>query len=136
MKFLLIALSLVTVSLAFADNVQRAPYHAASFPTKPGEYIHKQWKYIYIIENEGTRSEKRIGKLYLEGKEVKGDQGELLQEHLGIFVYFGEIGFNQGWLNTLTYNQPVFDKNGEITADVRAMLFPAKKAQQGAAANP
>jgi hypothetical protein len=140
MNPLFIALFLAATCACFGDPVQRAPYHAAEFPTKPGEYFHKQWKYVYIIKNQGTRSEQRIGELFLEGKKVTGTKGELLQEHLGFFMYFGEIGYNQGWLNTMTYDQPVFEgKQFELTPEAKLItnsFAKKKKTEQDAAANP
>jgi hypothetical protein len=139
MKYLLIALLLIATPAISSDRNQWASYHATKFPTNPGEYIYKQWKYIYIIKNKGTRSEQRIGKLFLDGKEVKREKGELLQEYLGFFMYFGDIGFNQGWLNTMTYDTPVFvDDKFELTPDTKKITdsFSRAKAQQDAAANP
>ena len=118
-----------------SEPVRTEP-NVAGYPTKQGTYIHKQWKCMYEIKNEGTRSEVRIGSLFLEGKPVEGDAGELLQELFGHFLYFGKEGYNQGWLNTLTYNQPVFDSNGDLTEGARSLLPMKNAAEQGAAVNP
>jgi hypothetical protein len=101
---------------------ERDIYQAAAFPTKPGVYKHKGWRYEYTVENSGTRSEKRVGRLFLGGEEVKGAPGEILEEHLGRFVWFGVNGYNRGWLNTLTYDRPVFDNAGSLTPAARALL--------------
>jgi hypothetical protein len=106
------------------------------YPTKAGEYSNKGWKYVYEIQSKGTRSERRIGKLFLNGEEVKGEIGELNQEPIGFFLYFGEGGYNRGWLNTLTYDQGVFDDEGNPSKKAKALLSGArereKKAEQAA----
>jgi hypothetical protein len=136
MKLLFSAILLSFPWETTAGEPMRAHPNAASFPTKQGTYIHKQWKYVYEIKNEGTRSEVRIGRLFLEGKLIEGEPGELLQELFGHFIYFGDKGWNQGWLNTLTYNRPVFDSNGHLTEKARALLPKSKEAEQGATATP
>ena len=93
-----------------------------AFPAKSGESSHKGWKYIYEIKFKGSRSEKRIGRLFLNGKEIKGKIGELSQESIGTFIYFGEFGYNRGWLNTLTYDEAVFAKDGSPTPEVVSRL--------------
>jgi hypothetical protein len=127
-KTLQLLLVFLTLSLpAIAESVV--------FPTKAGEYLHKGWKYVYEIQHQGTRSERRIGRIFLNGKEVKGEIGELNQEPIGFFIYFGEHGYNQGWLNTLTYNHKVFDEDGAPTKQVSELLRSArekKKTEQDA----
>lgn len=87
------------------------------FPTKPGSYSHQEWKYTYQILHPGTRSEQRIGTLFFQGKQVKGGIiGELLDEPIGKLCDFGETGFNRGWLNTLTGDRAIIDKDGNPTA--------------------
>jgi hypothetical protein len=93
-----------------------------TFPAKAGKYTHKGWEYVYEVELKGTRSEKRIGRLFLNGKEIKGKIGELNQEPIGIFIYFGESGYNKGWLNTLTYDEAVFAEDGSPTSKVTSLL--------------
>ena len=97
------------------------------FPTKAGEYSHKGWRYVYEIQHQGTRSERRIGRLFLNGKEVKGEIGELNQDPIGFFLYFGEHGYNQGWLNTLTYDHEVFGKDGGPTKQASDLLRAARE---------
>ena len=108
-----------------------------TFPAKAEEYTHKGWKYVYEVQQKGTRSEKRVGRLSLNGKEIKGKVGELGQEPLGIFIYFGEVGYNQGWLNTMTYDKAVFAEGGvptpEVTALLRVLRDAKSKAEQGGA---
>lgn len=130
MRFLTLLISVGWLFVANAEEVVRSSAGAASFPTKQGVYIHKQWKYEYIIEKPGTRSEKRIGKLFLEGKEIKGDVGELLQENFGHFIYFGAAGYNQGWLNTLTYDRPVFSDDGGVSEAARPLLVSKRENKQ------
>lgn len=112
-------ISFAICCLANADPV--------TFPTKAGEYSHKVWKYVYEIQHQGTRSERRVGRLFLNGKEVKGEIGELGQEPIGFFIYFGEHGYNQGWLSTLTYDQKVFGKDGLQTMQSSALLQAARE---------
>ena len=112
---LLIVLAATTLAQRVEPPRERGVYHAAAYPTKPGVYRHKGWRYEYAVEAVGTRSERRIGRLFLEEREVTGTPGELLEEFLGRFVYFGGTGYNRGWLNTLTYERPVFDDAGSLT---------------------
>jgi hypothetical protein len=118
----LLAIFLISGLSISAEEVIRSQPNVAGFPTKPGEYIHKQWKYVYEIQNPGTRSEVRIGRLTLEGKPLVGEPGELLEELFGRFIYFSDRGWNRGWLNTLTYDRPVFDKDGNPTDEARQIL--------------
>ena len=117
-------LHLLLVFLAFSLQAIAEP---VAFPTKAGEYSYKGWKYVYEIQHQGTRSERRIGRLFLNGKEVKGEIGELNQEPIGFFLYFGEHGYNQGWLNTLTYDHEVFGKDGVPTQQASDLLRAARK---------
>lgn len=111
-----------------------------TFPAKAGKYTHKGWEYVYEVELKGTRSEKRTGRLFLNGKEIKGKIGELSQEPIGIFIYFGETGYNQGWLNTLTYDEAVFAEDGSPTPGVTSLLQALRakktKAEQGGTGQP
>ena len=109
----------ILISFLFCAMCRAAP---VTFPAKAGEYTSKGWKYVYEVKLKGTRSEKRIGRLFLNGKEIKGKISELHQEPIGIFIYFGESGYNQGWLNTLTYDKSVFAEDGSPTAEVLSLL--------------
>jgi len=115
---LLLLISLVLCSRGSAEPV--------TFPTKAGEYSEKGWKYVYEIQHQGTRSERRTGRLFLNGKEVKGEIGELKQEPIGSFINFGEHGYNQGWLNTLTYDGKVFEKDGTASEQAKQLLHAAR----------
>jgi hypothetical protein len=119
-------LLIVVSATAFAQRVEppreRGVYHAAAYPTKPAVYRHKGWRYEYAVEAAGTKSERRMGRLFLDEREVTGSPGELLEEFLGRFVYFGSSGYNRGWLNTLTYDRPVFDDAGLLTPAAREAL--------------
>ena len=64
------------------------------YPTRPGTYKSGEWEYKYTIQDKGTRSERRIGKLERNGKEVAGKRGQVLDTPLGRFLYFGKGG---GW---------------------------------------
>jgi hypothetical protein len=107
---------------AFAVSFGASLAGELAFPTQAGEYSHKGWKYTYEVSLKGTRSERRIGRLYLNGKEVKGQIGELHQEPIGTFIYFGDEGYNQGWLNTMTYDASVFADDGAPTPEVTKLL--------------
>ncbi len=127
----------ILISLLFCAMCGAEP---VTFPAKAGEYTHKGWKYVYEVRLKGTRSEKRIGRLFLNSKEIKGKIGELHQEPIGIFIYFGEGGYNQGWLNTLTYDKAVFAEDGSPTAEVASLLRAirdkkTKEAEQGVHGN-
>ena len=112
-------LRLLLISLSLCGPGRADPVPS---PTKAGEYSHKGWKYVYEIQSKGTRSERRIGRLFLNGKEVKGEIGERKKEPIGLFLYFGEGKYNSGWLNTLTYDQSVFDKDGNLTEKAKGLL--------------
>jgi hypothetical protein len=72
-------------------------------------------------------------------EEVKGEIVERNQEPFGFFIYFGEHGYNQGWLNTLTYDHEVFGKDGGPTQQASDLLRAArkkKKTEQAGAGQP
>jgi hypothetical protein len=120
-------LSVALVASAVAQRMEppqtRGIYHSAAYPTKPGVYRHKGWRYVYEIEAPGTRSERRTGRLFLGDREITGSAGELLEEYLGKFVYFGARGYNRGWLNTLTYDRRVFEGDTvTITSAAKSLL--------------
>ena len=121
-------ISQTTVSV-FCSQGRAEP---VTFPTKAGEYSEKGWKYVYEIQHQGTRSEQRTGRLFLNGKEEKGVIGELKREPIGFFIYFGEHGFNQGWLNTLTYDGKVFEKDGTTTEQAQLLLHADRMAPEDA----
>lgn len=91
----------------------------AEYPTESGTYKNDGWKYVYSIEFEGTRSEARIGKLYQNGKEVSAPLGTIKSTPVGRFMHCShqdsDQGFNRGWLNTSTYDKPVFEQDGSLT---------------------
>ena len=122
----LIVIFFVLTAVGFAQRMeppaQRGIYHSAAYPTKPGTYRHKGWRYEYSVEAAGTRSERRTGRLFLEDREVSGQVGEILEEFVGRFVYFGDTGYNRGWLNTLTYDRPVFEKDVKLTSAAKELL--------------
>jgi hypothetical protein len=113
---------LLCLFIAAALPASAAP---VPFPSTAGNYDQKGWHYTYKIEGPGTRSERRIGKLFFEGKEVKGKPGEVNRGPLGPLVYFGEGGYDQGWLNTRTYDRMVFKADGTLTDEVRQLFLPA-----------
>ncbi len=82
------------------------------YPTKPGTYRKDGWEYTYTITGKGTRSETREGVLKKDGKQVGGGKGEIIETPLGRLQYFQDR-YNSGWLNTLTYDMPVFPGDAE-----------------------
>jgi hypothetical protein len=128
LRSLLLAVAIATSAVAQRTEPPETggTYHSAAFPTKPGEYRHKGWRYVYEVEAPGTRSERRTGRLFLEGREIIGFAGEILEEYLGKFVYFGTSGYNRGWLNTLTYDRPVFEGDTITLTTSAKTLLPRK----------
>jgi len=127
LRALLIASLLATP--IFAQRIEsphtRGIYHAAAYPTKPVVYRHKGSRYLYEIQDAGTKSERRTGRLFLDDHEITGSTGEILEEYLGKFVYFGMTGYNRGWLNTLTYDRPVFEHDMiSVTPAAKSLLPP------------
>lgn len=102
----------------------------ASFPTKAGTYESGPWKYIYHITSKGSRSERRHGQLFQKGLPVPGTLGDVRDNPLGRFVYFGDKpqNYSRGWLNTLSYDKPVFDKAGKVIPEL-AVYFKRTAAQ-------
>jgi len=90
------------------------PARPCDFPTQPGTYKSGEWEYVYEIGNPGTQSERRTGRLLRNGVEVTGKPGEVQDTPLGQFLYFGKRPYNIGWLNTVTYDQPVFGREGRV----------------------
>lgn len=125
---LLLAISLVSlpscsIPRAPGDPLEKLPLdqrtlHAVAFPTEPGQHSLGDWIYQYDVLGRGTRSERRIGVLALEGFVEEGTHGEIRTTPLGTFLYL-EGWWNSGWLNTLTYDRPVFGVAGELTAEAR-----------------
>lgn len=103
---------------------------AAAFPTKEGSYVAAGWRYDYAILARGSRSERRIGTLLHDGVVLGGAPGDVRETPLGRFAYFGlEPGhYNVGWLNTMTYDTPVFGADGALVADVAGYLAASQPA--------
>ena len=110
----LLILGLLLVGMPLQSHASEVKH-----PTAAGDYENKNWKYSYKVESKGTKSERRIGMLFFEGKPVVGKIGEVRKTPWGNFIYFGKNNrWNQGWLNTLTYDQPVFGKDGKPTKKI------------------
>jgi hypothetical protein len=92
---------------AAANTPAQSPEGACAFPTKPGVYPLQGWTYRYEIMLPGTKSECRIGTLMKDGQPISGKLGQVILTPLGQFKYFEGDRYNQGWLNTLTYDRPV-----------------------------
>lgn len=57
--------------------------------------------------------------MYYRGELFKGKVGDLVDEPIGRFAYFGENNsWNQGWLNTRTYDKPVFGPASNLTSEM------------------
>ena len=99
-------------------HVGRRP---CDFPTRPGTHEAGEWRYT-LDGDPASDSESLVlnGRLFRDGQEVFGRIGEVTETPLGTFVYFGKrhqvSHWNCGWLNTCTYNDPVFDQEGRIRA--------------------
>ena len=112
---IVVAAGLITLALS-----TRSPVEPAAFPCKPGSYVRDDWRYDYSITSVGSRSERRVGRLFKGDEEVTGSLGEIRETPLGQFAYFGSHvrAYNSGWLNTLTNDSPVFSKCGKVLPDV------------------
>jgi len=94
-------------------------HRRCAFPTRPG--IYEQWEWKYVLHGDpSSNSQSSVvgGQLYRSGVEVVAEIGQVMDTPLGKFAYFGREKeadhYNWGWLNTCTYNDPVFDANGEV----------------------
>ncbi|MFO0839484.1 MAG: hypothetical protein U1D55_13290 [Phycisphaerae bacterium] len=106
------------------------PAGAVAFPSRSGSYSFGAWRYDYLVTATGTRSERRIGRLFERGRELAGSPGDVRDTPLGRFAYFGvgDTRYNIGWLNTLTYDMPVFDSDGRLLPEVASGLLNARDA--------
>jgi len=95
---------------------------SAGYPTSPGTYQSGAWKYVYVTQLKRTRSETRIGKLYQNGTLVAGKIGQTRSTPVGVFALFPSTGYNQGWLNTRTYDRPVFGPDGKLLPEVKSIF--------------
>jgi len=119
----IIAVTLAVVCLALAlVGFLRLRGGPAGFPTAPGEYEKNGWGYTYAITGKGTRSERRVGTLFRGGKQVAGDVGDTQETPLGRFALFPAGTYDSGWINTRTYDRPVFDSSGNLLPEVRRLL--------------
>jgi hypothetical protein len=126
-------------SSAPVDKPSSSPTHLAApplpalFPTKAGSYTVDAWRYDYSVTAPGSRSERRAGRLYKGGQEIIGTLGEVRDTPLGRFAFFGSNAwrYNLGWLNTLTYDQPVFGPEGEPLPTVRGYFAKPEDTESG-----
>lgn len=82
------------------------------YPTPPGKYhAGQEWLYSYEIVRSKTPSEIRLGQLYYQGQIIGGTPGSISNTVFGPLMFFNTRN-NQGWLNTLANNVPVFDRKG------------------------
>jgi len=120
-KRLIIALAIagLVLMLLVAGYVNKRK--AGGHPTSPGTYQSGEWKYVYVVQLEGTRSETRIGSLYQNGALVTGTVGETRRTPVGVFALFPSTGYNQGWLNTRTYDRRVFGPDGKLLPELKGL---------------
>ena len=95
-------------------------------PTQTGEYTSGPWTYSYKIEAKATRSEGRRGRLTYKGIELRAPLGTILVTPFGRLLQLlpPEIkGWGAGgWVNTLTYDRPVFKADGTLTDELARQL--------------
>ena len=118
-----LALGVVVVVVAVLITIalsKSSPIDSAAFPCKAGSYVLDEWRYDYLIKAAGTRSERRVGRLFSGDEALIGSLGEIRETPLGRFAYFGSHvpGWNTGWLNTMTNDSPVFSKDGKVLPDL------------------
>jgi hypothetical protein len=65
-----------------------------------------KWSYEYTVSALGTRSEKRVGALQLDGKEIAGKVGDGVRTPWGLMQRF-EAAYEVGWLLEGTYGHPI-----------------------------
>jgi len=107
-------------------EIDPAVLERVRYPTDPGSYRLGEWQYTYEVRSEGTRSERRVGTLLRRGGVVRGASGDVKETPFGKFVYFDTIWEN-GWLNTRTYDRRVFDDDGEPIEELREFLEGVRK---------
>jgi hypothetical protein len=95
------------------------------YPTAPGSYQLRDWRYTYEVRSEGTRSERRVGTLLHRGSVVRSSPGTVMKTPFGTFMYF-DTPWESGWLNTRTYDRRVFGEDGKPIEEVREFLEGAK----------
>lgn len=99
--------------------------------TKSGTYISGKWKYVFTITAKGTKSEKRYGQLYYDGKELlplsvkyvsrKTPWGEIVQGGVASMM---TINIPDGWIP-----KEAFDSAPEIPP-IESFFFSKKKKKQ------
>lgn len=116
------ALAFCVIFVGVAGFITLALYNTppAGFPCRPGSYSRDEWRYDYAIKAAGTRSERRVGRLFKGDQALIGSLGEIRETPLGRFAYFGSNvrAYNSGWLNTMNNDSPVFSKDGEVLPDL------------------
>ena len=103
------------------DKTSEAILEGVKHPSKAGTYISGDWTYVYGVAAKGSRSERRMGSLFLRGFPVKGHVGSVKDTPFGRLIYW-EGHWNSGWINTMTYDKPIFDSKGEVSKDIKRQL--------------
>lgn len=101
------------------------PAYWADVPTNlpPGverieDWDGNKWAYQRRFKFKGSRSERLTGELTYDGKPIEhAEPGTILFTPLGKFIYFGptDLGYTNGWLNTLQHNIRLFKDDGSLT---------------------
>lgn len=116
-----------------------APDRCAAAPYQPDDEIRTngQWKLVTVVLHKGTRSQKVIGKIEYDGKDVIGEKGHCLKTPFGKYVWRGEYetGYRTGWLTA----DSDMDVAEMIPAEIQAkpignQLFTKPSSQQAAGA--
>lgn len=78
-----------------------------------------RWLYARKVSNPGSRSERVIGELTLDGKPIDfAPNGAILFTPLGKLMYFGKPdrqAWQSGWLMVSNGSHPLFDHDGSLT---------------------
>jgi len=83
---------------------------AGRYEFKTAEPRH-HWEYDYAVSALGTRSEKRVGALRLDGNEVQGKPADCVMTPWGLMQRF-ERAYEVGWLLEGTYGRAIDPSEG------------------------
>lgn len=111
------------VPVPYSDVPQTYSF-SASFPTRAGTYVVRDWKYTFSITAFKTRSQGTWGHLYYQDKELTAPQNTVIDTPVGKFIFLGGLevmGWGEhGWFNThVDYNgirHPLFQPDGKLSA--------------------
>jgi len=138
---LLFVVACVTLPACTPPREFHGAKRPCDFPTRPGTHEHGSWKYILDGDPASTCESLVLnGRLFRDDKEIVGAIGDVIDTPLGTFAYFGTrhqlSHWNCGWLNTCTYNDPVFDAEGRIRGIYQERFSAWKKRTRRKGAEP